>query len=87
LRVAQEIRRVYWAEQIWEAPPDAPTFADNLVFPMVHPVEGKMLYRSQFNTIFKAPRFSLAEMTPADEATRQKVERILARLRRSEEIG
>jgi PAS domain-containing protein len=87
LRVAQEIRRYYWAEQIWESPPDLPMFADNLVFPMIHPVEGKMLYRSQFNTILKAPRFSLSEMTPADEPTRQKMARILAHLGSSEETA
>jgi len=80
LRVAQEIRRFHWAEQIWLSPPHLPTFADNLVFPMIHPTEGRMLYRSQFNTILRAPRFSLSEMTAADEETAEKVNRLLGSL-------
>jgi transcriptional regulator with XRE-family HTH domain len=78
LRVAQDIRRVYWAEQIWQSPPELPTFADNMVFPMIHPAEGRMLFRSQVNTILIAPRFSLSEMTAADDATAKKMERLLA---------
>lgn len=80
LEVARQIGRFPWAEQIWHSPPHQPTLADNLVFPMIHPTEGRMLYRSQFNTILRSPRFSLSEVTPADEETAEKVNRLLGSL-------
>jgi transcriptional regulator with XRE-family HTH domain len=80
LEVARKIGRFHWAEQIWHSPPHQPTFADNLVFPMIHPTEGRMMYRSQFNTILRSPRFSLSEVTPADEETAEKVNRLLGSL-------
>ena len=86
LRIAADITRFYWAEQIWMSPPDLPTFADRQVFPILHPACGLMTYRTQLNTILTAPHFALADIAPADEATAAKAERLLASLELSPEV-
>ncbi len=79
LDIEAQINEIYWARQIWDAPPYEPEFADSQIVHMLNPQVGVLHVRVQLNQMMKAPRFALVEITPADDKTARK----MAELRRS----
>ena len=79
LDLEERISRFPYAEQLWYSLPVKPAFADRQDMPMQHP-DGTVLNISvQQRQMYDAPRFTLLELTPADEATAQAIRRLVGR--------
>jgi transcriptional regulator with XRE-family HTH domain len=77
LDLEQRITRIPYAEHLWYSLPVTPDFGDRLELPMQRPDGTFLCIAGQQRQLYNAPRFTLVELGPADEATANEISRLL----------